>query len=107
MAVSTIKHNAPKMEYVGGANQIHWSQWECPADGIIVFDFSLQTGGGAWYYYLRDVTLNIFAGKASGTSANGTSRTMTFPVLKGHIYKLDAQSGISGTGLIFHYYKFV
>ena len=107
MAVSTINRSVPKWEYVGNANQIHWSQWECPADGIIVFDFNLLTSGSTWYYYARDVTNNnIAVAKASGTNANGTSRTMTFPVQKGHIYKMASCEGVSGTGIVFHYYKF-
>ena len=106
MSVSVIKNSTSKWKYMGEANQIHWSQWQCPDDGIVVFDFSLLTTSASWYYYLRDITQNIYVAKASGTSANGTSRTLTFPVLKGHTYKMDNNSGISGTGLHFYYYKF-
>lgn len=109
MAVSTIKmdNHIPSWEYVGEVNQIHWSSWECPDDGIVVYDFDLTTSGGEWYYYITDTTQNVQIAKASGTNANGTGRTMTFPVIKGHTYKQSAFKNINGSVMHFYYYKFV
>ena len=104
---SMIKKHIPKWEYVGQVNQIHWSSWECPDDGIIVFDFDLTTSAGIWYYYVTDATQNVLIARSSGTNANGTGRTMTFPVIKGHTYKQSAFANINGSVMHFYYYKFV
>lgn len=109
MAVSTIKmdNHIPSWEYVGLVNQIHWSQWECPSDGFVIFDFGLLTSGSIWYYYINDTTLDFPIGKATGTTCNGTSQTIYFPVQAGHIYKMGANTGVNGSQLNFRYFKFV
>lgn len=98
--------STPSWKYVGLVNSVHWSQWECPSDGIIMADIGLLTGGGEWYYYVNDTTDNFAVGKISGTNANGTSRTISFPVIKGHTYKGVAFKNVNGSALYFRYYQF-
>ena len=98
--------STPSWTYVGLVNQVHWSQWECPSDGIIMADIGLQSGGGTWYYYVNDVTEDFAVGKITGSNANGTQHTMVFPVIKGHTYKGVTWSKVNGSALYFRYYQF-
>lgn len=110
MAVSTIKaptRDVASWEYGGDVNQIHWSSWTCPSDGVVIADFGLLTSGETWYYYILDQTAFFNVAKDSGTNADGTSRALVFPVLKGHVYKQNGNKGIEGSALYFRYYKFV
>ena len=108
MAQGTIK--SPILEWQDGisAAGIHWNEngWTCPANGFIVADISLQTNGGSWYYYIRDLTEDYAVGKIAGTNANGTSRTMVFFVKKNHVYKASQFTNVMGSPLIIRYYRF-
>lgn len=95
-----------ELEYVGTVNQIHWSEWVAPDDGIIVMDIGWLTGGGFGYYYVKDATANLNVGKVTTYSINGTSNTTSFPVIKGHTYKDAGSSGVNGSEFYFMYYKF-
>ena len=95
----------PTFEYVGVVNQIHWSEWVAPDNGIVVMDIGWNTGGGFGYYYVKDATDNVSVGKVTTYSINGTSITTSFPVIKGHTYKDEALSGVNGSQFYFRYYK--
>lgn len=95
-----------ELEYVGTVNQIHWSQWTAPDDGIIIMDVGWLTNGGFGYYYVQDATEGINVGKVTTYSVNGTSNTTSFPVIKGHTYKDSAIQNVEGTAFFFRYYKF-
>lgn len=104
--VTQALNTTPTWAYAGLVNQIHWSSWTCPEDGMVVADIGLTTNGGVWYYYVNDTTDNFAVGKISGTNANGTSRTVSFPVIKGHTYKQSAFQSVNGSALYFRYYQF-
>lgn len=95
----------PMFEYVGTVNQIHWSSWTAPDDGIVIMDVGWLTGGGFGYYYVQDATEGINVGKVTTYSVNGTSNTTSFPVIKGHTYKDSAIQNVQGSSFYFRYYK--
>lgn len=95
----------PMFEYVGTVNQIHWSSWTAPDDGIVIMDVGWLTNGGFGYYYVQDVTEGINVGKVTTYSVNGTSNTTSFPVIKGHTYKDSAIQNVDGSSFFFRYYK--
>lgn len=95
----------PMFEYVGTVNQIHWSSWTAPDDGIVIMDVGWLTNGGFGYYYVQDATEGINVGKVTTYSVNGTSNTTSFPVIKGHTYKDSAIQNVQGSSFYFRYYK--
>lgn len=95
----------PKFEYVGNMSQIHWSSWTATADGVIIMEIGWSTGGGGGYYYVKDNTANIEIAKMTTYSANGTSETRCFPVIKGHTYQMAGYSRVDGNHLNFFFYK--
>ena len=103
--LAKILQRVPAFEYVGTVNQIHWSQWTAPADGIVIMDVGWLTNGGFGYYYVQDVTEGINVGKVTTYSVNGTSNTTSFPVIKGHTYKDSAIQNVDGSTFYFRYYK--
>lgn len=103
--LTKILKRIPAFEYVGTVNQIHWSQWTAPADGIVIMDVGWLTGGGFGYYYVQDATEGINVGKVTTYSVNGTSNTTSFPVIKGHTYKDSAINNVDGSHFYFRYYK--
>ena len=103
--LAKILQRVPAFEYVGTVNQIHWSQWTAPADGIVIMDVGWRTGGGFGYYYVQDATEGINVGKVTTYSVNGTSNTTSFPVIKGHTYKDSAIQNVDGSSFYFRYYK--
>ena len=104
--VTQALNTTPTWTYVGLVNSMHWSSWTCPEDGMVVADIGLMTKGGTWYYYVNDTTDNFAVGKIGGTNANGTSRTISFPVIKGHTYKCVTFTNVNGSALYFRYYQF-
>lgn len=110
MAVSNIgimdKH-IPSWEYVGNVNGIHWNSWTCPNNGFVIADIGLLTNNSTWYYYISDTTSNRAVGKIAGSKADGTSRTIFFPVEKGKTYRQTDYANVNGSALTFSYYKFI
>lgn len=108
MASGMIK--SPILQWLDStsATGIHWNEngWTCPANGFVVADISLQTGGATWYYYIKDLTADCYVGKIAGTKSDGTSRSILFFVKKGHIYKSTNFSNVMGSPLYMYYYKF-
>ena len=100
-----LQHLTPVFEYVGNMNQIHWSSWTATADGVIIMEIGWVTGGGGGYYYVKDITANREIAKMTTYSANGTSETRCFPVIKGHTYQVAAQAKVDGNHLNFFFYK--
>ncbi len=100
-----LRRLTPVFEYVGNMNQIHWSSWTATADGVIVMEIGWTTGGSGGYYYVKDTTANREIAKMTTYSANGTSETRCFPVIKGHTYKVSAYERVDGNHLNFFFYK--
>lgn len=100
-----LQHLTPVFEYVGNKNQIHWSSWTATADGVIIMEIGWSTGGGGGYYYVKDNTANIEIAKMTTYSANGTSETRCFPVIKGHTYQVAGYAKVDGNHLNFFFYK--
>lgn len=95
-----------ELEYVGNVSAIHWSSWTAPDDGIVVIDIGWLTNGSFGYYYVKDNTDDLYVGKVTTYTANGTSNTTSFPVLKGHTYQVANQANVDGSHIYFRYYKF-
>ena len=95
-----------ELEYAGNVSAIHWSSWTAIDDGIVVIDIGWLTNGNFGYYYVKDNTDNFNVGKVTTYTANGTSNTTSFPVLKGHTYQVSAQANVDGSHIFFRYYKF-
>ena len=95
-----------ELEYAGNVSAIHWSSWTAIDDGIVVIDIGWLTNGNFGYYYVKDNTDNFNVGKVTTYTANGTSNTTSFPVLKGHTYQVAAQANVDGSHIYFRYYKF-
>ena len=95
----------PTFEYVGNMNQIHWSSWTATDDGVIIMEIGWTTGGGGGYYYVKDITANREIAKMTTYSANGTSETRCFPVIKGHTYQVVNYDRVDGNHLNFFFYK--
>lgn len=102
--LTKILKRIPAFEYSGNVSQIHWSSWTAPSDGIVVIDIGWLTGGGFGYYYVKDTTADFRVGKVTAWSANGTSNTTSFPVLKGHTYKVSEWSQVNGSEIFFRFY---
>lgn len=95
-----------ELEYTANVSAIHWSSWTAPDDGIVVIDIGWLTNGSFGYYYVKDNTDNFYVGKVTTYTANGTSNTTSFPVLKGHTYQVANQANVDGSHIYFRYYKF-
>lgn len=95
-----------ELEYAGNVSAIHWSSWTAIDDGIVVIDIGWLTNGNFGYYYVKDNTDNFNVGKVTTYTANGTSNTTSFPVLKGHTYQVANQANVDGSHIYFRYYKF-
>lgn len=95
-----------ELEYAGNVSAIHWSSWTAPDDGIVVIDIGWLTNGSFGYYYVKDNTGDFNVGKVTTYTANGTSNTTSFPVLKGHTYQVANQANVDGSHIYFRYYKF-
>ena len=91
MASSKIP-KIPKWEYV---DNVYWWQnsWTCPADGIAIAEMVTNTSGQKAYWYIQDTNTAQQLAKMNQT-ADGTSQTIMFPVIKGHIYNTSAISAI-------------
>lgn len=112
MAVSKIANigmdkHIPSWEYVGTVNGIHWNSWTCPNNGFVIADIGLLVNDKAWYYYISDTTSNRAVGKIAGSKADGTYRTIFFPVEKGKTYRQTQFANVDGARLTFSYYKFI
>lgn len=105
MATSIIKlqKKIPELEYV---TNVYWWQntWECPFNGVVIAEMVTNTGGSDAYWYIQDTTIDAPVGKMNQT-ANGLSQTVSFPVIKGHVYGTAAQSAVSSAYA--YYYKYV
>lgn len=95
-----------ELEYAGNVSAIHWSSWTAPDDGIVVIDIGWLTNGSFGYYYVKDNTDDIYVGKVTTYTANGTSNTTSFPVLKGHTYQVANQASVDDSHIYYRYYKF-
>lgn len=95
-----------ELEYAGNVSAIHWSSWTAIDDGIVVIDIGWLTNGSFGYYYVKDNTDDIYVGKVTTYTANGTSNTTSFPVLKGHTYQVANLDNVDGSHIYFRYYKY-
>lgn len=103
MATSIIKRSGiPKLKYV---SNVYWWQntWTCPEDGIAIADMTTNTSNTTAYWYIQDMTLVAPVGKMNQT-ANGTSQTVSFPVIKGHVYGTLAQSAVTSAYVYYYAY---
>lgn len=71
-----------------------------PANGLVVLIIQPQSANTS-YYYVKGSSTN--SAVARGNSQNGTDYTLSFPVIKGETYSVDASSNATvGYG---HYYQ--
>lgn len=90
MAESKItKTGIPQLEYVGNINTQLESSWECPANGYVYLNFSVNTSGNTAYLYISDMTFEMPVARIN-TPANGMYTTANFLVIKDHTYKITA-----------------
>lgn len=104
MAASIIKsQKITALEYVAN---VYWGDntWTCPEDGVATASITTDTSSGAAYWYIYDRTLDGPAANMNQT-ANGLSQTVSFPVIKGHVYGTAALSGVDTANAF--YYKYV
>lgn len=83
-------------EYVGDVGSALFNgTWTAPYDGMLVIRGVANTSGSLAYWYIKDTTDNSYLSMLCWDSANGTSRSSSFPVIKGHIYSSPGKSAIS------------
>ena len=92
--------------YVGdyGSN-IFNSTWTAEESGMIVLHGRANTSSETAYWYVQDATNGIQVGDLFWQTANGTHRTTSFPVLKGHTYSTTNKNAMTTANAYF--YKFI
>lgn len=79
-----------------------WSNWTAPASGIVnaVVGWKQQNYG---YMYIKDNTINeIVCGISNANSLGGFTESASFPVIKGHVYKVDMSAQVSSLSTKFY-----
>lgn len=75
-----------------------WSSpWTAPYSGILVIRVQRQSGAaGAVTFYVKDTTASVYGlgALATGAISGNFQNTMSFPVIKGHIYETEYTSGV-------------
>ena len=75
-----------------------WSSpWTAPYSGILVMRVQRQSGPvGAVTFYVKDTTAGMYGvgTLATGAISGNFQNTMSFPVVKGHIYETEYTSGV-------------
>lgn len=92
----------PKMQYV---SDVYWWQntWTCPESGVAIAEYVVNTSGGTAYWYIQDMTIDAPVGRMNQV-ANGTSQTVSFPVIKGHVYGTLAQNAVDSAHVYYYVY---
>ena len=78
------------------------SNWTAPASGIVnaVVGWTQQTSG---YLYIKDNTINEFVcGISNANKLGGFIESTSFPVIKGHVYKVDMSAQVSSLNTKFY-----
>ena len=78
------------------------SDWTAPSDGIInaVVGWTQQSYG---YMYIKDVTVNeIVCGISNANSLGGFIESTSFPVIKGHVYKVEMSAQVGSLNTKFY-----
>ena len=60
--------------------------WTAPYDGFAIASATWDTSREQAYWYIKDVTSNVFVARLFAVDANGSGLTTSFPVLKNHVY---------------------
>lgn len=80
------------------------SSWTATDDGIIAMKLGSNTSGATAYWYVQDSTAGQIVAYISMT-ANGTSNSTSFPVIKGHSYTTNASSAVDTADANFYKLK--
>ena len=78
------------------------NNWTPTTDGIMLVyvGWNVDSYG---YMYIKDYTTNEWVGMISNANAlGGFSETTSFPVIKGHTYKVDMQSKVGDLKTTFY-----
>ena len=101
---AVLPSGANTLNYDSDITTLFDTPWTCPESGIMIMAIGSMTGGGTTYCYVRDNTNSGSLVGLISKTADGTSQTVSFPVIKGHIYEVYGKASVNG----FHayYYKF-
>lgn len=85
MASGTIRKPTPTLVLEGnhGSTSVAWT---APYDGFAVAVATWDTSHTLAYWYINDTTANINLGRLSTADANGAAASISFPLIKGHVY---------------------
>lgn len=79
------------------------SNWTAPSDGIVNVLVGWNNNASWGYCYIKDYTTNAWAGLISNAnSLGGFSESTSFPVIKGHTYKVDMQNQVGTLNATFY-----
>lgn len=91
-------------EYVGNVgSDIFNGSWTATDNGMMVVVGGANSSGGIAYWYIKDTTANIYVANLFWDNANGTWRSSSFPIIKGHVYTSSDRQSISTVNA--HFYK--
>lgn len=79
-----------------------WSNWTAPASGTVnaVVGWTQQSYG---YMYIKDYTINeVVCGISNPNNLAGFLESTSFPVIKGHVYKVDMSAQVSSLNTKFY-----
>lgn len=94
-----------RLQYVGDyGSTIFNGTWTATDNGIMIQMLGSNTSGSNAYWYINDTTENKPVGCISFT-ANGTTNSASFPIVKGHTYASSAVNAVKSATAYF--FKFV
>ena len=97
-------HENPRWDYVGNVGSTLFNgTWIAPDNGMVVLNANCSTSStsNAAYWYVSDSTLNIALANLFWINGNGTWRSASFPVIKGHAYSSSAKARIATANAYF------
>ena len=80
-----------------------WSNWTAPANGIVNAVVGWNNGASYGYCYIKDTTTGDWVCMISNANnLGGFSESASFPVIKGHVYKVDSSNQVGSLNTKFY-----
>lgn len=103
---SNVTRYKPSLALVGNVSSDMQtaSGWTAPEHGFMIGTFSTIVGSGTAYLYVNDTSIDASVYRVN-TPENGMYTSASFPVIKGHTYKVISVNGSNFVDM--NYYKYV
>lgn len=70
---------------------------------VAIAEYVVNTSGNVAYWYIQDMTIDAPVGRMNQV-ADGTSQTVSFPVIKGHVYSTLAHNAVNSAHVYYYAY---